>query len=329
MQASGLRETGLRDVGAKDSAAKDSGAKDSGAKDPGATHEVGARGANSGSGGRSSGWPVMTPPDLPPRSVPRAPLTDVVPKRTLVIIAVVVVLAVIGAVLALTLGGGDGSGSKGSKKNSGGKAVASASASASGGTDTKKDDNDTASTGGAQADSSSAASASGGTSTSTGTNASGGSGTETDGSSDGAAVVKTYKGSQGFSIGLPAGWSYQSTDSAGVRLVGPDGQKLLIAWTSTPKSNPVADWQNQEQYMTRSGYTRIRIEKVDYRSWNTADWEFTYTDGGTKYRTIDRGFVVNSHLGYALMYTAKAANWDSELRKDTWATLTKTFEPKS
>ncbi|MBK3570563.1 serine/threonine-protein kinase [Streptomyces sp. MBT62] len=314
VQASGLRETGLRD---------------SGAKDPGATHEVGARGANSGSGGRSSGWPVMTPPDLPPRPVPRAPLTDVVPKRTLVIIAVVVVLAVIGAVLALTLGGGDGSGSKGSKKNDGGKTVASASASASGGTDTKKDDSDTASTGGDQADSSSTASASGGTSTSTGTSASGGSGDETDGTSGGAAVVKTYKGSQGFSIGLPAGWSYQSTDSAGVRLVGPDGQKLLIAWTSTPKNNPVADWENQEQYMTRSGYRRIGIEKVDYRSWNTADWEFTYTDGGTKYRTIDRGFVVNSHLGYALMYTAKAANWDSELRKDTWTTLTKTFEPKS
>ncbi|WP_427925358.1 serine/threonine-protein kinase [Streptomyces sp. cg40] len=325
----GTRDLGVQASGAQASGLRETGLRDSGAKDPGATHEVGARAANSGSGGRSSGWPVMTPPDLPPRPVPRAPLTDVVPKRTLVIIAVVVALAVIGAVLALTLGGGDDSGSKGSKKNDGGKAVASASASASGGADTKKDDSDTASTGGDQADSSSTASASGGTSTSTGTNASGGSGDQTDGSSGGAAVVKTYKGSQGFSIGLPAGWSYQSTDSAGVRLVGPDGQKLLIAWTSTPKSNPVADWQNQEQYMTRSGYTRIRIEKVDYRSWNTADWEFTYTDGGTKYRTIDRGFVVNSHLGYALMYTAKAANWDSELRKDTWTTLTKTFEPKA
>jgi hypothetical protein len=30
-----------------------------------------------------------------------------------------------------------------------------------------------------------------------------------------------------------------------------------------------------------------------------------------------------------LMYTAKAANWDSDLRKDTWNTLAKTFEPKS
>jgi hypothetical protein len=52
-------------------------------------------------------------------------------------------------------------------------------------------------------------------------------------------------------------------------------------------------------------------------------------EGGTKYRSIDRGFVVNSHLGYGLMYTAKAAKWDSELRKDTWKTLTKTFQPKS
>ena len=81
--------------------------------------------------------------------------------------------------------------------------------------------------------------------------------------------------------------------------------------------------------MVRSQYKRIRIEKVDYRGWNTADWEFTYVEGGTKYRSIDRGFVVNDQLGYALMYTAKASNWGSELRKDTWRTLTETFEPKS
>ena len=328
---SGTRDPGTRDLGVQAAGLRETGLRDSGARDlGGATHESSTRSANSASGGRSSGWPVMTPPDLPPRPVPRAPITDVVPKRTLVIIAVVIVLAVLGVVLALTLGDGDGdSGSKGSKSNSGAKAGSSASASASAGADdTKKDNGGTGSTGGAKTDSTATAPAAGNTAGS-GTNASGGTGDEADGSSGGAAVVKTYKGSQGFSIGLPAGWSYQSTDSAGVRFTGPDGQKLLVAWTSTPKGDPVADWKNQEQYMTRSGYTRIRIEKVDYRSWNTADWEFTYEDGETKYRTIDRGFVVNSHLGYALMYTAKDANWGSELRKDTWTTLTKTFEPKS
>ncbi|MFJ3893238.1 serine/threonine-protein kinase [Streptomyces sp. NPDC090083] len=323
VESSGLREPGLGDAGTKGLSAT---------REVGAARETGARGDNSGAGGRSSGWPVMTPPDLPPRPVPRAPLTDVVPKRTLLIIAAVIALAVIGVVLALTLGGGDDSGSKGSKDNSGAKSGGgvSASASASEGAGTKKDD-DAKSTGGTRTDSSETAST-GDDTASSDTGASGGSDDGSDGSSggsDGAAVVKTYKGSQGFSIGLPAGWSYQSTDSAGVRLAGPDGQKLLIAWTSTPKGDAVADWKNQEQYMTRSGYARIRIEKVDYRGWNTADWEFTYQDGGTKYRTIDRGFVVNSHLGYALMYTAKAANWGTELREDTWTTLTKTFEPKS
>ncbi|MFF7519101.1 serine/threonine-protein kinase [Streptomyces pseudovenezuelae] len=275
------------------------------------------------SDGRSSGWPVMTPPpDMAPRPVPRAPLTDVVPRRTLVIIAVVVALAVIGTVLALTLGGDDGSdGAKGG----GAKVTASTSAS------TKEDES-----GGTRTDGSTGGPASSeagtGSSNTPSTEESGRSSEGSAGSGGSAgegAVASTYQGSQGYSIGLPAGWKFRTSSSAGDRFTGPDGQKLLVAWTSTPKGDPVADWENQERGMRRSQYTKIRIEKVDYRSWNTADWEFTYADGGTKYRTIDRGFVVNDHLGYALMYTAKAANWGTELRKDTWQTLARTFEPKS
>ncbi|MFF4017677.1 serine/threonine-protein kinase [Streptomyces sp. NPDC001843] len=283
-------------------------------------------GQRSGEGAKkpSSGWPVVPPPDLdlPPRPVPRAPLTDVVPMRTLVIIAVVVALAVLGTVLAITLGDDD-SDSKGAKGN-GGKPVASSSASPG----TKKDTG-----GGTRTDS--------GNSPSTTTDTTSGSATsasavasETDDDSKGsggggsAPAVSVHKGGQGYSIGLPKGWKYQSSSAAGDRFTGPDGQKLLIAWTSTPKNDPVADWRSQERYMVRAQYHRIRIEQVNYRGWNAADWEFTYVDGGTTYRTIDRGFVVNGHQGYALMYTAKAAKWGGELRKDTWKTLTASFQPK-
>lgn len=267
----------------------------------------------------------MTPPDLPPRPVPRAPLTDVVPKRTLVVIAVAVALVVLGVVLALTLGD---DGDSNSSANGGGKASAKASASA----DTKTDEN-----GGTRADgekSASATTGSGSGAAETGktpsadASATGGSGAEA-GSGGDSKVASTHEGDQGYSIGLPEGWEFQSSGSAGDRFTGPDGQRLLVAWTSTPKGDPVTDWKNQERGMVRSQYKRIRIEEVDYRGWNTADWEFTYVEGGTKYRTIDRGFVVNDHLGHALMYTAKASNWDSELRKDTWKTLTESFKPKS
>ncbi|MFJ3021128.1 protein kinase [Streptomyces tendae] len=282
--------------------------------------------ANPAGGAQSSGWPVVPPPDLPARPVPRAPLTDVVPRRTLIIIAVVVALAVLGTVLALTLGGDD---DKGAEGGSGGKAVASAGASG----DTKQDEESGTGTGTDGAASDPAASGDATGAPDAGASASGEAGGESEdagkSSDDDEDVATTHKGGQGYRIGLPEGWKFTTTGSSGDRFTGPRGQKLLVAWTSTPKGDPVADWKNQEQYMVRSNYQKIRIEKVGYRGWNAADWEFTYTDGGTKYRTVDRGFVVNDHQGYALMYTAKAADWGDDLRRDTWRTLSKTFAPKS
>ncbi|MGW3422822.1 serine/threonine-protein kinase [Streptomyces phaeochromogenes] len=282
-----------------------------------AASEVNFSSVGGGSGGAG---------DTHPRTVaPKASLTDVVPRRTLVIIAVVVVLAVLGTILAVTLSGGDDSGTN---ENKGGDDK-SASSGASAGSDTKQDENsDTEKDSGGKTDS-----ADGGANTGSSPSASASSGTggsnDDSGSGSGDGAAETYKSGQGFSIGLPKGWKYESTSAAGARFAGPDGQKLLVGWTTTPKSDPVADWKNQEQFMQRPQYKRIRIEKVDYRGWNTADWEFTYVDGGTQYRSIDRGFVVNDSLGYGLMYTAKGSKWDTELRKNTWQTLAKSFEPKS
>ncbi|MEV5316328.1 serine/threonine-protein kinase [Streptomyces sp. NPDC052687] len=290
---------------------------------------------NTTANGRGSGWPVMTPPpDMPARPVPRAPLTDVVPRRTLVVIAVAVVVAVLGVVLALTLGGDDdgtnqskdagktasagASADAGTKGDPSGGVRTDGSATGSAGSTPDGTPGATASDGGAGADDSGKESGK-----ETGKDSASGSGKDDD-----IAAESTHRGGQGYSIGLPEGWKYRSSDVAGDRFTGPDGQKLLIGWTSAPKDDPVADWKNQERYMVRAQYDRIRIEQVDYRGWNTADWEFTYVDGGTKYRTIDRGFVVDDDQGYALMYTAKAAKWDSELREITWRTFTKTFEPK-
>ncbi|GAA3771454.1 serine/threonine-protein kinase [Streptomyces phyllanthi] len=291
-------------------------------------HDAATQVAGSTAGGRTSGWPEVPPPDLPPRPVPRAPITDVVPRRTLIIIAVAVAVVVLGTVLALTFG--DDSGSDSSSRDTRSAASSGVSASSStdedSGTRTEADKTEPASSSGASASGSASAESGAGTSSGSGSGGNSGSG---GGSGSDDIAEKTYKSTQGFSIGLPKGWKYQSTDAAGARFTGPDGQKLLVAWTSTPPNDPVADWKSQERYMTRSQYQRIRIEEVDFRDWKTADWEFTYVEGGTKYRTIDRGFIVNSHQGHALMYTAKASKWGSELRKDTWRTFTKTFKPKS
>ncbi|MET9496326.1 serine/threonine-protein kinase [Streptomyces sp. NPDC006552] len=272
---------------------------------------------------------IPAQPGGPARTPARASITDVVPRRTLAIIAVIVVLAVIGVVLGLTLGGDDDKG--GSAK--GGDKATSAGATGGEGQGSGQDKGSGKETNGQ--DDGKGSGATGPSAHESDEKESGGSGSgqgaspssDTGSGADGDAT--TYKHSQGFTIGLPKGWKYASTSAAGARFAGPDGQKLLVGWTGTPKSDPVKDWQNQEHYMRRSQYHRIRIEAVDYRGWSTADWEFTYVDGGTKYRSIDRGFVVSSAQGYGLMYTAKDADWDGAQRKAAWKTFTESFKPKS
>ncbi|MFD5552935.1 protein kinase [Streptomyces sp. NPDC127068] len=295
----------------------------------------------SGPPGAASGAPVVT------RSSgsrgPGASLTDVMPRRTLVVIAVVVALAVVAGVVALAMRDDDTSGdeSKGSDK------VASSGATGGGaaGQGTEDDAEDTGT--GAEDPADKKAGATG--------DAAGDSGKDTpddaadqkpdsdadsgkepgkepgkeSGKESDTAAASTHRHDQGFSVGLPKGWKLRSTDLAGARYAGPNGQRLLVGWTTTPKDDAVADWKNQERSMRRAQYERVHIKGVDYRGWEAADWEFTYAEDGTKYRVTNRGFVVNSRQGYALMYTARAADWSGADRKQTWRTFTETFQPKS
>ncbi|MET8573806.1 serine/threonine-protein kinase [Streptomyces sp. NPDC005012] len=281
------------------------------------------------------GWPVMsTPTDMPERpaapasSKPGGPggpggsLGDVFSRRSVLIaVAVVAVLAVLVAVLVNTLGDGtDDSGGRGDVAASGEPEPGDGTSGSSKGSSGEPDDRTSP---GASDDDGAADDKGGDKDGDEGGDK--GSGT----SEDGLLETTDYTSPQGFTIGLPAGWRYRSSDKAGARFTGPGDQRLLIGWTSTPKDDPVADWEQQENYMARDQYRRIRIEAVDFRGWNAADWEFTYAQGGTKYRVIDRGFVVSPIQGYALMYTAPSADWDGDRRKDTWDTLTATFRPKS
>ncbi|MFI7099928.1 protein kinase [Streptomyces sp. NPDC050161] len=238
-------------------------------------------------------------------SPPRASVTDVVPRRTLITLAVVVVVVVVACVLAFALSGDDGDNGAAAGKDI--KATADQSRPAKGADKGEGDDKD-------------------------------------ENGEDGDAPPPSdkpahkpskkpdegtsYTHDQGFSLRLPEGWKYRSTDKAGARFTGPDDQKLLVGWTTSPKDDPVADWKKQEGGMRRPHYHRIAIKSVKFHDWPTADWEFTYEDGGKKFRSVDRGTVVDDDLGYGLMYTAPADKWSGEGSRSAWKLLTESFRPE-
>jgi tRNA A-37 threonylcarbamoyl transferase component Bud32 len=256
-------------------------------------------------------------------SAPRVPLTDLVPRRTLVIVVVAVVLALLGTVIGVVIahsGGGGGDSKNGTKGKGGTHGATSSTPTGNSGTGkesaTGKDSGDAA-----QAPSTAATtpSAPGGTTAPGGTEAAL------------PAGWHVYKDSEGFSIALPKGWQRVGDNGHGVgsRFKGPGAASLLVDWTHTPGKSALGAWRTDERQEspTMDDYHRVKLATVHYRDYGAADWEFTRRDHGAAVHILDRGMVTGPHHGYALMYTTPADGWDSAANRLNLTTFFTTFKP--
>jgi serine/threonine protein kinase len=140
-----------------------------------------------------------------------------------------------------------------------------------------------------------------------------------------------YQGPGGtFTIDLPPGWSATSASADEVKFSGPQpGFTALVAWTTQPKPDAYADWEQQSAVIARQGpgYQLIGITQVSYRGWNAADWEFLAVRAGQLDHFLDRGFIVRpGQLAYAIELYGPQAQWPS-VKASIWAGLTQSFSP--
>nr|WSW67284.1 protein kinase [Streptomyces sp. NBC_00995] len=256
------------------------------------------------------------PPPRPatsPTTPPRASLTDVVPRRTLAIIAAVIALAVLGTVLALTLGGGDeGSGSAGKAKDgtsasagspTGSGSGASADTEQGGGKEQGKDeqDKDPKGKGGDQ-------------------DGSDDSGKGSDDAQRDDAVPAGFKTVENkkfhFSMAMPEGFRFDKTagaNSGAIYNVSGGFPRIQVDYTDSPGGDAAAAWRAARAAVaaTSNGYHHLGINEVQYNGYPTvADWQFERTQQGQRVRVINRGFKVDGSHGYAIMISCKADAWD-------------------
>ena len=128
----------------------------------------------------------------------------------------------------------------------------------------------------------------------------------------GAGAFRTVQGPQGSSLDIPAGWRVVSQSATSWKYKGPEGT-LQIDATRTPGSSALGAWKNEEAQISHSfaDYRRVKLAKVDYRGWDAADWEWTYTSAKSgALHALNRGFVSGPTHGYAIYWTAQAATWD-------------------
>ncbi|MFD4947451.1 protein kinase [Streptomyces sp. NPDC058409] len=269
-------------------------------------------------------------PATSPTTPSRASITDVVPRRTLAIIAAVIVLAVIGTVLALTLdGGGKDDASGGNGKD--GKSTSAGASTTGGSTDTES---------GSGSDK---AEDQGGNQ---GKDQGKGKGDNSDKGSDGSkgdapdaadalpAGYRTIKNKQfHFAMAMPEDFRLTDTagrDSGGIYNVDGGFPRVQVDYTDSPGGDAAAAWNAAKGAVAASsnGYHHLGVNKVQYNGYPTvADWQFERTQQGQRVRVLNRGFKVDATHGYAIMISCKASEWDSKECRTLRKTAFGTFEP--
>ncbi|MFE5853953.1 protein kinase [Streptomyces sp. NPDC056500] len=310
-------------------------------QDPAADPRRGASGVASGaalakepdtaaSAMQQDGGTAPPKPSTPPvqRAAGRAAITDVVPRRTLVIVAIVVALVVIAGVVFAVINGTDDDKDPQAKPESTTSATTQESKTGAPGTsgETGKED---------------------GKQPTKGANQSPGAG---QGSNPKPSTKPTTSLPAGN--GLPAGYALVSNDEfhftiampKGFKRTGTAGQnsgaifskdggfpRLQVDFNDSPKDDAKAAWSAAVRAVsaTSNGYVHRGIRTVEYKGYPTvADWEFEREQQGQRVRILNRGFKVDARRGYSIMITCPVAGWDAAecdtLRKTAFAT----FAPK-
>jgi hypothetical protein len=131
----------------------------------------------------------------------------------------------------------------------------------------------------------------------------------------------------GFSVAVPKGWE-RRVEGSQVDFVSPDGTRFLrIGQVAQAGDDAAEAWYDQERSVrkTLDGYQRIRIEDVEYRDWEAADWEFTWEGSGGTIHVLDRGIITDPR-GFAIYMSAPDAVWESE-GLPTFEAAAETFTP--
>jgi eukaryotic-like serine/threonine-protein kinase len=133
----------------------------------------------------------------------------------------------------------------------------------------------------------------------------------------------------GFVVAVPDGWT-RSTEGPRTYFREPGGRRfLLVDQTTEPKDDALTDWQAQEPSVAArlSGYERISLDRIDYRGWNAADWEFTWDGRSEPTHVLNRNVRVSDARAYALYWSTPERQWADS--RGMFDVIAASFQPAS
>jgi hypothetical protein len=140
------------------------------------------------------------------------------------------------------------------------------------------------------------------------------------------AGYQLYKDPVGWSLAVPVGWT---ASRKGTSVSFTSGDRILrITARGNPPGDPYDAALKLEPVVKAAtpGYDLMRIARVAYRGWPTADWEYR-AGTSTKTHSLNRSIVPNPLRVYYISCTTEDRSWKAE--RTFFDTAAKTFNPGS
>jgi eukaryotic-like serine/threonine-protein kinase len=138
------------------------------------------------------------------------------------------------------------------------------------------------------------------------------------------AGYRLYRDPVGWSVAVPEGWRAART---GTTATFRDGDRVLtVSHHGNPPQDPYAAQLEQEPTVEArtAGYDLMRIARVSYRNWPTADWEYR-SGTGPVLHTLVRSTVPTADLAYDISWTTPDRSWSAD--RTFFDNATRTFAP--
>jgi len=138
------------------------------------------------------------------------------------------------------------------------------------------------------------------------------------------AGYRLYRDPAGWSIAVPQAWP--ATREAGVATFRDGDDVLTVRKRPTPPADPYTDLLAKDKARggTIPGYEFLRVARIPYRAWSTADWEYRAGTAPVMH-TVIRTTVAASGDAYDLSWTTEDRRWGRG--RGVFETAARTFDP--
>lgn len=138
------------------------------------------------------------------------------------------------------------------------------------------------------------------------------------------AGYQLYRDPAGWSVAVPDGWT--PTRTGATTTFTDQGRTLKITYRADPPADPYDAALKLEPILKAGtpGYDMIRIARVTYRGWPTADWEYRAGTAPVTH-TLTRTVVPGPERVYSISGTTTDASWTTD--RTFFDIATQTFSP--